>query len=65
VTEAARIKMSDVRRAGFCGWGLREFAAQHDLDLREFVKNGVLVSDVEHIKDANLQRVIKEVRGEE
>lgn len=36
-----KITISDVRNAGFCVSGLRDFADEHGLDFRDFVKNGI------------------------
>lgn len=57
------ITMSDVRDAGFCAPGLRKFCSDNGVDLRRLVREGIPVSEVEHIEDANLQRVIRMKRG--
>lgn len=58
------ITMSDIRDAGFCAKGLREFCLKHDIDMRRLVRGGIPVSEVEHIEDANFLRVLAVKRGE-
>lgn len=33
--------ITDARRAGFCVEGLRDFAEQHNLSYRDFIRNGI------------------------
>lgn len=35
------ITVNDVRRAGVCVNGLREFFTRHELDLQAFIENGI------------------------
>ena len=58
------ITMSDIRDAGFCAKGLREFCLEHGIDMRRLVRDGIPVSEVEHIEDANFLRVLAVKRGE-
>lgn len=59
---ARNIITDDIRAAGFCVDGLREWAEAHDLNLRKIVKGQYTIDDVEHIEDANIQRVIEIAR---
>lgn len=60
-----RVTMTDIRNAGFCASGLKEFCDKYDINLRTLVKEGVPVSEVEHIEDANLQHVLEVKREQE
>jgi hypothetical protein len=57
------ITMSDIRDAGFCASGLREFCAKNEVDMRRLVREGIPASEVEHIQDANLRHVLNVKRG--
>lgn len=59
------ITMSHVREAGFCAPGLRDFCQRNNIDMRRLAREGIPLSEVENISDANLQRVIERAKGEE
>lgn len=65
MTQEPRVTMDSLREAGHCAPGIRRFFKDHDLDLRRLVREGIPVSELEHIQDANMQRVIARVRGED
>lgn len=50
--------MKHIRKAGMCSRGLRRFAAERNLDLDEFLKNGMPVEEAKKIDDAMVQRVV-------
>ena len=52
------ITTSDIREAGFCVDGLREWVEAHDLDLRKVVRGKYTIEELQHVNDANLQRVL-------
>lgn len=54
-----RITMSDLRQAGHCAPGVRDFFKKHNCDLRKLAREGLTMEDVAHIRDANLDRVIQ------
>ena len=53
-----RVTIDDVRRAGFCLWGTRRVCADHGVDLRRLVREGIPMAAAEAILDANVQRVV-------
>lgn len=58
-----RVTMADVRAAKMCSKGARAFFARHDLDWRDFLKNGIAVETLEEINDAMSNKVIEVARG--
>ena len=52
------ITTSDIRDAGFCVDGLREWVEAQDLDLRKVVKGKYTIEELAHIHDANFKRVV-------
>ncbi|TIW05730.1 MAG: hypothetical protein E5V74_01705 [Mesorhizobium sp.] len=38
---SGRVTISDVRRAGHCVSGAKAWFDRHDLDFRDFIKNGI------------------------
>lgn len=66
--EADRIYYYDLPQFKYCQMGFREFARNHgltELELREFNKNGMLISefDMRFGKDAQAQKLIEWVRN--
>ncbi len=51
------IQIKDMRKAGHCVSGIRDFMKLHDLDMRTFVRQGLPVSAFDGIVDANLEEV--------
>lgn len=60
-----KITINDARKAGFCVAGLRDFAEKHNLDLRDFVKNGIEESVLIDLGEAGIVDRIREVRAKE
>lgn len=64
MSEGPRIYADDVRRAGFCITpGARDWFARHDLDFRDFIKNGISESEFLNTGDALAQRVVDHKRA--
>ncbi|MBU8939691.1 hypothetical protein [Klebsiella quasipneumoniae] len=40
------ITMEDIRAGGGCAWGLRTFFARYNLDLRAFIRDGGIDSEL-------------------
>lgn len=59
-----RVTITDCRKAGFCVSGLRQHCATLGLDFRRLVKEGLPISEIEGIDDANVQRCIAVAKGE-
>lgn len=57
-----KITMRDVRGAGMCSKGARQFFKRHRLSWPEFLKAGVDVEKVEATGDAMALRVIEVAR---
>lgn len=53
------VKMCDVRAAGICGPGVRVFFDRYNLDLRDFLHNGIPASRLEQIDDALVKAVLE------
>ena len=53
------IRMPHIRAAHMCASGARKFFKYHDLDWNKFLKEGIDVTEVEHIDDAMLRAVIR------
>lgn len=60
-----RLTVTDARRAGFCCRGQKLWAARVGIDMRAFVRDGIDVDDLVHIKDAKLDRAIELARQRE
>jgi len=60
-----RVRIQDVRAAGYCVRGLREKVEAYDLDLRRLVKEGLPYEEVEAKagQDAQVQRVLEACRA--
>lgn len=57
-----RITISDVRRAGHCVSGARDWFERHGLDFRDFVKNGISEDDFLASGDALAAAVVEHKR---
>lgn len=60
-----RVTISDVRAAGFCVRGARDWFARHGLDLRAFLQNGIDEQEALETGDALAVAVIKHKRERE
>lgn len=60
-----RLTVQDCLAAGYCVSGQRRFFAQHGIDYRAFVRDGIAVEDLAHIEDADLARAIGEAAKRE
>lgn len=60
-----RITMADVRAAGLCCRGCKEWFRLRGLDFNDFLKNGIALSQIEHLNDALVDQVMasKNKRG--
>lgn len=52
------IRISDVRKAGHCVRGAGSWFKRHDLDFRDFIKNGIPADKFIATGDALAQRVV-------
>lgn len=57
-----RLTINDCREAGYCVSGVRRACESFGVDFRTLVKEGVPLSKLESIEDANLQRAIAVAR---
>lgn len=58
----SRVTISDVRAAGYCVRGAREWFARHGLDFRAFLKHGIAEHELLASGDAIAAEVIKQKR---
>lgn len=54
-----RITMTDVRNAGHCPSGTRDWFVAHNLDFRDFLKNGIATEQFLAEGDALAQQVVE------
>jgi hypothetical protein len=60
-----RVMPRHLKAAGFCFRGGRQKASLLGLDWQSFVKNGIPVSELANISDAQVQRIVEIVAQEE
>ncbi len=53
------LTIKDVRAAGMCATGARDFCKTYGFSWSDFVKNGIPVEEVEHIDNALIKQVIE------
>lgn len=53
------ITMNDVRRAGHCARGVKSFFAEHGLDFRSFLQDGIAATTLAETGDARANQVIE------
>lgn len=65
-----RVYMSDMRRivgfskdGGLCGSGQKKWFAQHGLDWKDYVKNGIDIEVLRGIDDPFAQAVVRQLGG--
>lgn len=56
--EKVIVTVTDMRRAGYCASGIRGWFEQHDLDFRDFLKNGIDIETIREIGDGHATRFI-------
>lgn len=60
-----RIYSRHLRQCGFCLIpGGRDWFNQHNLDWRDFIKNGILVESIKHIDDDLARKVLDKANTE-
>lgn len=57
------IRMRDIRGAGLCSSGAREFFKAHDIEWSNFLKNGVPLSTIAAIDDYQAAKVVRFVQN--
>jgi len=63
MAEEIRITAKDAQHVGFCLVpGVRDFCAIHGFDFRDFIRNGIGISEVSGIDDALLDKAINRAR---
>ena len=61
----SRVTVKDIRASGHCVTGLKDFCGKHGLSLEQLVREGIPVSDLDQIDDANLKLVLDKVKERE
>lgn len=56
------ITIADVRDAGYCVSGCKQWLAMRGFDFRSFVKSGLTYGELKHIDDAILSDIIAKKR---
>ncbi len=57
-----RIHISDARASGYCAVGIKQWFAAHDLDFRDFLKNGIEATELQRVGDELSRKVIAEAQ---
>lgn len=57
MTDEPRFTIHDCRSCGFCVSGVRRKAPEIGFDFRRLIREGIPISEVEHIQDQQLQKV--------
>jgi hypothetical protein len=60
---SARITIDDVRQAGHCVAGARDWFGRHGLDFRDFIRNGITEERFLAAGDALAVEVVRAKRG--
>lgn len=60
---SVRLTMADLRSAGHCARGIRQFFDKHGLDVAQLVREGVPEDELAHIDDANLKQALGVARA--
>lgn len=63
MTDDPRINVGHLRAMGYCAKGSEAYAARFGLDWKQFVKHGMLASELDHINDEPMKRLLRAVRG--
>lgn len=61
----SKITVNDVRMAGHCATGIRDWFVERGLDFRDFTKNGIDEDVFLATQDANALRVVELKRARE
>lgn len=64
MTDETRVFIRHCREASMCITGVKYYCKRHDLDYKELMRNGLLVSDLEQINDPLMDQVIKLAKNE-
>lgn len=59
----AKITIDDIRQAGHCVRGTRDWFDQHGLDFKDMLKNGIEESEFLDTGDALAQQVVERKRA--
>lgn len=65
MSDERRITITDIRRAGHCAAGARTWFEAHEIDFRDFLKNGISVEQLKALNDGFAEQVIARTYGEE
>lgn len=57
------ITIEDIRSSKMCSSGAREFCMKNNLNWNEFLEHGIYATQLSHIEDAMVDRVIEVARG--
>ena len=59
------VTVHDMRALKYCAHGSRAFAKRYGLDWSRFVRDGMPVSELQHVDDGMLKRVIEQAEKRE
>ena len=57
-----RVTIDDIRKAGHCVKGAKAWFERHDLDFRDFLKNGIDVDELLASGDSLAEQVVRSKR---
>lgn len=56
------VTVQDLRALTYCGPGIAEFCARHEINFREFLKHGVVSTILDHIDDDMVRAAVVQAR---
>ena len=60
-----RVTLRDLRNLKYCMAGSRIFCKLHGISVDRLIREGIPISEVEHIDDAMLKKIIEHARNRE
>lgn len=63
MTDSVIVTMRDIRAAGFCSRGTRDFFGRHEMDWSKFLKEGLPETEFLKTGDAMAYKVVEVARG--
>lgn len=65
MTDDRKITMTDIRKAGHCVRGARQWFEGHGIDVKDVVKNGITVERLRALDDGLAEQVIQRTFGDD
>jgi hypothetical protein len=59
----SRVTVTELRRAGHCASGIRRWFEAHDLDFRDFLKNGIEEETLRQTGDGQVLMALDQIKA--